>query len=324
MTWEFSCGHRFCLECTREDMKIKIKNNDVDKLMCLQNECGAKVNVLELSKLFEQEPETLKKLRDFIEKQSKEGDPLMRWCTKPGCSGLMKGETLDSKKVTCPVCSTEVCFQCRDEWHGSVSCEANMDSKLEGWVDKHGGVRFCPVCKTKVEKNEGCNHMTCIICSYEFCWHCFGYCGHDANHFTPTSRYYCGATQFGDGVTQGWLICGYFKYFLLFLLAVVLAPIAYVLYFVIGGAVVGVEFANRTNRSRRGCHKFFAVIGGIAFGMTGGVVVGTLLSPFALLFYVGAILFCIGYATWFICRRIKDSVVARCSRSRRGARGPEE
>ena len=23
-TWEFTCGHRFCVVCTREDMRIKI------------------------------------------------------------------------------------------------------------------------------------------------------------------------------------------------------------------------------------------------------------------------------------------------------------
>ena len=59
MTWEFSCGHRFCVECTREDLRIKIKKNDVDKLICLQNECGAKVTMQELNRLFENEPEAL-------------------------------------------------------------------------------------------------------------------------------------------------------------------------------------------------------------------------------------------------------------------------
>ena len=146
---------------------MKIQANDINKLVCPQIGCNKQVSMQELTTLFQDsEPQVLDKLQVFVKKQRQEGDPLNRWCTKPGCTGSMRGESLDAKMVVCPICATKVCFQCRDDWHDDLSCEESMNKKLEGWVTTHGGVRFCPVCKTKVEKNDGCNHMTCIICTY--------------------------------------------------------------------------------------------------------------------------------------------------------------
>ena len=34
--------------------------------------------------------------------------------------------------------------------------------------------------------------MTCIVCGYEFCWHCLDYAGNDANHFSAMNPANCG------------------------------------------------------------------------------------------------------------------------------------
>jgi ariadne-1 len=37
------------------------------------------------------------------------------------------------------------------------------------------GWKQCPACGTMVEKNAGCQHMTCPPpCGHEFCWVCTG------------------------------------------------------------------------------------------------------------------------------------------------------
>jgi len=32
--------------------------------------------------------------------------------------------------------------------------------------------KTCPTCRSPIEKNGGCMHMTCSRCYYEFCWLC--------------------------------------------------------------------------------------------------------------------------------------------------------
>ena len=33
-------------------------------------------------------------------------------------------------------------------------------------------MKFCPKCTVRVEKESGCDHMTCSRCQYEWCWQC--------------------------------------------------------------------------------------------------------------------------------------------------------
>lgn len=95
--------------------------------------------------------------------------------------------------VTCPQ-EHNYCFKCKQEMHDPASCD-DME-KWNGLVQMHtlgvdegpltttDAARFadsiwlkantkkCPECKAPIQKNEGCNHMTCSICRYQFCWIC--------------------------------------------------------------------------------------------------------------------------------------------------------
>ena len=55
-----------------------------------------------------------------------------------------------------------------------------IEKEYENFV-KNSNYKYCPKCKVKVEKSEGCNHMTCVICKYEFCWICLK--KYTSNHF---------------------------------------------------------------------------------------------------------------------------------------------
>ena len=58
-------------------------------------------------------------------------------------------------------------------WHGKKKCEDEIDKDFKKWK-KNKLVKQCPKCKMWTEKNEGCNHMTCVECKYQWCWLCGG------------------------------------------------------------------------------------------------------------------------------------------------------
>ncbi|KAH8827465.1 hypothetical protein DL96DRAFT_1606759 [Flagelloscypha sp. PMI_526] len=73
------------------------------------------------------------------------------------------------------------CFGCNvDADHRPVICAiAKMwlkkcadDSETANWIQSN--TKECSQCQNTIEKNGGCNHMTCKKCKYEFCWVCMG------------------------------------------------------------------------------------------------------------------------------------------------------
>jgi IBR domain, a half RING-finger domain len=63
----------------------------------------------------------------------------------------------------------------------------------EEWITKH--TKPCPQCRTAIEKNLGCNHMTCKKCSYQWCWLCNA-------TYTPGHYQRTACEQFGDEYFQ--------------------------------------------------------------------------------------------------------------------------
>jgi hypothetical protein len=82
-------------------------------------------------------------------------------------------------QFTCKLCGQKYCTKCLKPHNPDViRCEnlesaANQDvmSKLDQAVIE-ATTRPCPICKTRIEKNEGCQAVRCSACGHQFCWDC--------------------------------------------------------------------------------------------------------------------------------------------------------
>ena len=120
-----------------------------------------------------------------------EENKAIRWCPAPDCMYCIENPSLTTRTIRCR-CSTVFCFRCGLEDHHPVNCElaANWKSKNlqesenTKWVSIY--TKLCPKCKRPIEKNQGCNHMTCkhIGCNFEFCWLCLDdWKSHQGSHY---------------------------------------------------------------------------------------------------------------------------------------------
>ena len=114
----------------------------------------------------------------------------MRWCPAAGCEHVVLAAGITQVRCNCGM---PFCFRCGEEAHAPATCEqliawiekCQNESETANWI--LANTKRCPACKTRIEKNQGCNHMTCRVCKHEFCWICNGpWSEHGAN----TGGYY--------------------------------------------------------------------------------------------------------------------------------------
>lgn len=89
---------------------------------------------------------------------------LMR-CPCNECHGYAK--IIDDKYAKCTNCNTEFCITCREKSHDNSECNKNIIANLK---EIEANARPCPVCKTNIIREYGCNHMFCTNCKTRFDW----------------------------------------------------------------------------------------------------------------------------------------------------------
>ncbi|CEO95478.1 RING-type domain-containing protein [Plasmodiophora brassicae] len=80
--------------------------------------------------------------------------------------------------ISCPQCEKVSCMACHELWkagdleHFGYTCDEFARAKQDGTQAMiRQSTRPCPQCGTRIEKDDGCEHMQCR-CGHHFCWTC--------------------------------------------------------------------------------------------------------------------------------------------------------
>lgn len=187
----FACGHSTCLECGRRLASLALEEGvaGLGRLRCPS--CSAFLEASDLKQLLSEEQfarwdaMALERALGALEGAQR--------C--PRCDAVA---TEDAEGcAACPSCRFVFCSLCLDRWHPpSVPCESALD-RLEALRLRAGGAdaaqlakaraaaedalsrravealaKRCPGCGVPVHRTDGCNKMTCAVCSTFFCYRC--------------------------------------------------------------------------------------------------------------------------------------------------------
>lgn len=157
------CRHQYCSTCFSQLVTTAILNEDTFPPKCCLQDIPRRVLQLHLSP---------KELEAFDEKELEYAVPSESryYCGSTSCA-----KWIDTRKalrsdgaLQCPHCRFKMCTSCRGAQHGRTQdCPQDFDLGAALRQAERAGWRRCYSCRTMVELNRGCRHITCK-CRAEF------------------------------------------------------------------------------------------------------------------------------------------------------------
>lgn len=183
-SFAMKCGHRYCVTCYNQYLTQKIREEgEAARIQCPQDGCKRILDSKSLDLLVTAELQG--RYLELLTRTYVEDKEQLKWCPAPDCVNAIecgiKKKDLDRvvPTVACD-CKHRFCFGCGLNDHQPAPCDLVKkwlkkcadDSETANWISAN--TKECPKCNSTIEKNGGCNHMTCRKCKHEFCWMCMG------------------------------------------------------------------------------------------------------------------------------------------------------
>ncbi|KAF8804736.1 hypothetical protein BYT27DRAFT_7107293 [Phlegmacium glaucopus] len=166
------CGHSWCRICLQNYLKAAIEQR-IFPLTCLGNgaKCTERISLFaakEVLSAADFDATVSAAFDTYVQTHPEE----LQYCPTPDCPQVFRPAP-EGIFLQCPSCLVRICPTCKTDAHDGLTCaeSASGDSLFKEWADQRD-VKRCPGCHIAIEKDEGCNHMKCIVCQTHICWMC--------------------------------------------------------------------------------------------------------------------------------------------------------
>eukprot|EP01016_Furgasonia_blochmanni_P054176 TRINITY_DN888_c0_g2_i2.p2 TRINITY_DN888_c0_g2~~TRINITY_DN888_c0_g2_i2.p2 ORF type:complete len:255 (-),score=42.71 TRINITY_DN888_c0_g2_i2:712-1476(-) len=156
--------HMLCVSCFGRYLKSRIEQAEI--VTCPHCERPVPEDVVKANT----ESAIFEKYKRFEQEREISADPRLRYCPNAQCSKLIVIEISKEVDVVCEHCKTMFCSACNHQSHKGETCNQKLERELTGWIDTNL-VQMCKICRSLIQKVEGCDHITCkqspaLCCSY--------------------------------------------------------------------------------------------------------------------------------------------------------------
>lgn len=186
-----TCKKPYCINCWLNYFTEKIKIKELN-IKCMNDKCNIELKSDFIEKIIKIDDNLYKKYNLFKNRililNNKDYIP----CPIPDCEGYAIKEmqaqyNFNNKNYMQCTNSHIFCNKCKTKEHGGIDCSQNenkiifQDDIFIHSREETKEYKQCPNCNILISRNEGCNHIICKNCNYQFCWLCLR--KYEPNHY---------------------------------------------------------------------------------------------------------------------------------------------
>jgi len=145
------CGDRYCQECLKGLFLRATKDETLFPPRCCREQIPLKFI---MSRLKSEE------LDAFRDAEMEFSTTNRTYCSNVNCGKFIPADYIRADRAECQRCGITTCAQCKNAYHHQSDCPADPDLQATLSLAHEQGWQRCYACRSMVELDLGCNHMT--------------------------------------------------------------------------------------------------------------------------------------------------------------------